>query len=108
MASLLLRLGWTVDEHPLQAADGGLEAVMAPKDGGFVFVVDPEPTPDQKRAWGHLPTDEVRAHVVNSRLAHELGHVFFYGLDGRRLLRASRQEEAFCDAFADMLFPAPG
>lgn len=80
---------------------------MTPLGERFVFVVDPDPTPTERAAWDKLPTQLVEEHLVNVRLAHELAHVLFYGLDGHRLTSASQEEEAFCDAFADTLFPSP-
>jgi hypothetical protein len=74
---------------------------MAPNGTEFTFVVDPDPTPSERVALSDLSEAQKRARVVELRLAHELGHVFFYGHDGRRLLPASPAEEEFCDAFAE-------
>jgi hypothetical protein len=74
---------------------------MAPCRGGFTFVVDPNPTPAEASVLAHLASSERSRRVIDRRLAHELGHTFFYGLDGRRLVSSSSAEEAFCDEFAE-------
>ena len=67
--------------------------------GGFHIVVDPEPTPDQRRQG--VPA----AIVTGWRLAHEYAHTFFYAARcvPRRAAPATPAEEAFCDAFANEL-----
>src|SRR5690349_15966779 len=86
---LLKSQGWVVHEQSLEAARGGLQALMAPHKGGFLFVVDPSPTPDEQLAWGHADPGWLSARLVNQRLAHELCHVLFHGENGRRLVEPS-------------------
>lgn len=99
VASQLAKLGWTVRVQDLDAPTGGLQAAMAPSSDGFIFISDPRPGPD---TFGRLPSSR---DALNFRLAHELGHVFFYdqGTPPRRLTRESDEEELFCDAFAAAL-----
>lgn len=94
----------------LDAQRGGHEALLVPKvEGGFDILVDPRPR------HGRAVHDEV-AHQrlsrrrVRFRIAHEIGHSFFYDRrcrPARRLLNHSDAEERFCDAFASALLVPP-
>jgi hypothetical protein len=99
VAARLVSLGWVVQLQDLDAAVGGLQAAMAPSADGFVFIADTRPDPAERP---RADSGERTRNRVNYRLAHELGHVFFYdqATPARRLARRSEQEEAFCDAFA--------
>ncbi len=88
----------------------GHEALLVPRvEGGFDILVDPVPT------RGRAVHDEVaRARLsrrrMRFRIAHEIGHSFFYDRrcrPARRLLGHSDAEEAFCDAFANALLVPP-
>lgn len=83
----------------LGARDGGLQALLLPRVGGFTAVIDPDPTPEQAAA-GHPPQ-----LVQGWRLAHEYAHTFFFARRHvpRRAAAASVDEERFCDAFASAL-----
>lgn len=96
--------GWRVVRRPLQATTGGLQALMGPvPDGGFLFTVDDRATPDELAALHAYGLFDPADSIFRWRLAHELGHVFFYG-DRRpheRLpMRTTSGEETFCDLFA--------
>jgi hypothetical protein len=101
----LLAFGWTVHLNNLEAPIGGLQAVMAPSMHGFVFIADTRPGPADRSC---AECGEATKDRVNYRLAHELGHVFFYdqATPPRRLARHCDDEEAFCDAFAAALLKA--
>ncbi len=87
----------------LGAERSGLQALLMPRlSGGFEFVLDAAPTPEQAAAGagGH--------GLVEWRLAHEYAHTFFYARRHvpRRPRPACREEELFCDAFANALLGA--
>lgn len=89
--------GWPVSTRRLDAAVGGLQALLLPRrEGGFAVVVDPDPTPEQIAAG--LDGQAVRSW----RVAHEYAHTFFYEptVVPSRRRPASRAEELFCDRFA--------
>lgn len=80
------------------------DALLIPrKDGSFVVPVDPVPRHLDGINW------EIARHRNRFRVAHEIGHSFFYDRDSappRRLLKASEEEERFCDEFAaELLIP---
>lgn len=93
----------------LHADRGGNEALLVPlPDGRFSVRVDPRP----RGGWGsHRELrDEMTQQRLRFRVAHEIGHTFFYeraksGL--RRRLRGSAAEERFCDHFAAALLVPP-
>ncbi len=99
-AGQIAALGWEVRTRTLGAAAGELQALLMPvTTGGFVFVVDPDPTPEQEAAGAD-------ASVVRSwRIAHEYAHTFFYVRDRVpwRARRHGHVEELFCDAYANAL-----
>lgn len=99
VAAGLVALGWTVQLQNLEAPEGGLQAVMGPVVDGFVFIADSRPAASESTEASSTEA------LVNYRLAHELGHVFFYdhSLPPRRLARQSDEEEVFCDVFAAAL-----
>jgi hypothetical protein len=78
---------------------------MAPTGDGFLFLSDRRLTPRQRSELGGESERRWQSEIVNSRLAHELGHIFFYdqSTPARRLAVPSSEEERFCDAFADAL-----
>lgn len=109
VADLISGWGWTVERRRLGAAQGGLKAVMGPTSNGFLFVVDDNPAPDCSTLQLDIADDDRRRALFNRRLAHELGHVFFYRAEPpmRRLTAGSTAEEAYCDAFALALLLPP-
>lgn len=105
---LIAALGWRVVRRPLDATAGGLQALMGADGAGrFLFTVDERPTPVESAALVRAGLGHVaRQATYRWRLAHELGHAFFYSDDTsrRRLPRhESVEEERFCDRFADAL-----
>jgi hypothetical protein len=95
-----LALGWSVQERRLDAAAGGLQALLiARRQGGFAMVIDPDHTP-QQRAQGLS-----HGEVTSWRAAHEYAHSFFF--EGTtvptRSRRANQAEERFCDEFASLI-----
>lgn len=77
------------------------DALLIPRpDGQFSIVVDPIPKTETS-----LSVDIIR-HRNRFRIAHEIGHSFFYDRSTsppRRLTRPSAEEEEFCDEFASAL-----
>jgi hypothetical protein len=98
-------MGWRVQVRPLDAPENGLQAAMAPTEDGFVFVADDRPTPRQAEACESETSEQLARALVNLRLAHELGHVFFYdrSCPAARMTPVSPAEEDFCDTFAEAL-----
>lgn len=103
--AMISGLGWQVQRRHLDADWGGVQALMAPAAGGFLFVVDPRPSPACPSGSLNVGVEVLERAIFSRRLAHELGHVFFYdtGSPARRLLRHSEAEEKYCDAFAAAL-----
>jgi hypothetical protein len=93
------------------AAPGGTEAILLPRDdGGFTAAIDPVPP----GGWGSMPPGLLRGveeHRTRFRIAHELGHTFFYcrsaGRPRRRESPGRSSEERFCDEFARALLVPP-
>lgn len=90
---------------PLRSAQRGLEAILATRAGGFEITVDTEPS----GGWGFVPLhlrDALHRHRLRFRVAHELGHTFFYDRGGnhpQRVVLDSADQEQFCDEFARAL-----
>jgi hypothetical protein len=94
-------LGWVAQLAELRADSGGVEACTLPcPDVGFRFLIDPRP---RSGGEGSSPADMSRA--AEFRLAHEIGHTFFYrpGAPPTRAAPPTKAEERFCDAFATAL-----
>lgn len=92
----------------LGANDGGVEALLVPRCGGFTVLVDPRPD------GGWRADESERALIsrrrVRFRVLHEVGHTFFFDSQWARAGRArstSTAEERFCDAFAAALLLPP-
>ena len=87
-------------------------ALLVPRtDGFFDVIVDPTPpihaSSPTRTPYASMPT---QAHRFRFRVAHEIGHSFFYdrvSRPPRRLLPFSPAEEAFCDEFASALLVPP-
>jgi hypothetical protein len=94
---------------PLRSAQGGLEAILSPRIGGFEITVDTEPP----GGWGFVPAhlrEALHRHRLRFRVAHELGHTFFYDRGSkhpRRMVPDSNDQEQFCDEFARALLIPP-
>lgn len=77
--------------------------LLALPGGGFLIAVNPEvPAP--------IPDEATRRRRLRFRLAHEIGHSFFYDRSHRpaqRALAPSRREEDFCQQFASALLVPP-
>lgn len=86
----------------LRASEGGCEALLIPTKGNrFSIVVDP--TPRGGFDEGHPCWRQTLLARLRFRIAHEIGHSFFYDRDGdvpARQGSGSRAEELFCDCFA--------
>lgn len=101
--------GFRYRSVPLDTTAGGHEALLVPRvEGGFEILVDPLPAASlsfddgrkQERLWRRR---------LRFRIAHEIGHSFFYDRrcrPARRLLPHSDAEEVFCDQFASALLVA--
>jgi hypothetical protein len=96
-------------ERRLGGARGGLEAVLAPAPvNRFEIHVDPEPL----GGWRPVPyllRGAIQRQRLRFRVAHEIGHSFFYDRSAevpRRHIGNSQRQEEFCDRFAaDLLLP---
>ena len=87
-------------------------ALLVPRaDGSFDIIVDPEPRRQGTEAALTTGMASVtRNHRFRFRVAHEIGHSFFYNRrlrPPRRRLPFSEAEEVFCDAFANALLVPP-
>jgi len=77
--------------------------MLLPRPGGFLILVDPE-------AAGRVVDERTRRRRLRFRLAHEIGHSFFYDRRSRpprRLIDRSEEEEEFCQQFASALLVPP-
>ena len=84
----------------MEAPEDGVRAMLLPMvRGGFTVLSILVPPQPESRAGRDM------ALIRLTRLAHELGHSFFYapGAPPRRLFPIGPEEERFCDAFAAAL-----
>lgn len=103
--------GFSYRSVPLESKSGGHEALLVPRvAGGFEIFVDPCPSVEvgerSRARHGSLWRRRLRF-----RVAHEIGHSFFYDRrfrPARRLLPATDAEEVFCDLFASALLLPQG
>jgi IrrE N-terminal-like domain len=96
----------------LCAARGGREAQLIPQaDDSFLISVDPTPPGGWDPTTDPVLIETLIRQRTRFRIAHEIGHSFFYLRSGgqrpRRLLPVGDEaEERFCDAFAaELLLP---
>ena len=103
--------GWHIERRRLSAANGGLQACLQPsKAHEFSISVDDDPSPmEEWEAIANPNRGDLRSALRNFRVAHELGHSFFYrqGLPPSRDDRPSDHEEDYCDRFAAALLVPP-
>lgn len=100
-----------VIEREMGAAAGGAEAVLVPQPNNrFHIWVDATP----RLGWDSIAPElrpMIRRQRLRFRIAHEIGHSFFYrrcGGEPRRVLGDSEEQERFADEFARaLLVPAP-
>lgn len=101
--------GFAWREATLDAKRGGHEALLVPRiDGGFEIFVDPSPPAMFSRRAASV--DRTVRRRTRFRIAHEIGHSFFYDRrfrPARRLVPWDEREEAFCDLFASALLIPP-
>lgn len=83
----------------LAAREGRQDALLCPRPaGGFLIVIDPNLSPGDVAAGRNL------AEALDWRVAHELGHTFFFtGEPPRRWARWTPEEESLVDRFARLL-----
>jgi hypothetical protein len=110
LATLLAAGRFELEIGPLGARGGGIEAALAPRsDNRFALFVDPEP----RDGWASVAPsrcEELARHRLRFRLAHEVGHSFFYDRTRQRpyrLARDSAEQERWCDRFASALLLPP-
>jgi len=93
--------GFSVQRLDRRFAASSHDALLVPqRDGTFSILVDPIPKHESRLA------DDLARHRNRFRIAHEIGHSFFYDRSARPALRMipwSDEEEAFCDEFASAL-----
>jgi hypothetical protein len=95
----------------LGAAQRRREALLIPlPENKFGIAVDPTPP----GGWGRIPQSlrpTLRRHRLRFRVAHELGHTFFYmrreSVAPKRRLFDSEAQESFCDLFSRNLLAPP-
>jgi len=96
--------GFQIVRTDFQNSGGTHEALLVPRpDGTFVVLVDPA------RGTSDLGP-MIGEHRLRFRVAHEVGHGFFYDRARRppsRLAALSPREETFCNAFAAALLLPP-
>jgi hypothetical protein len=107
----LLSLGrFDLRRKSLGAIGGGIEATLTPQpENRFALSVDTEPRGGWDSVTPSLREDLAR-HRLRFRIAHEIGHSFFYDRVGqrpRRTLAASEAQERWCDRFASALLMPP-
>jgi len=82
------------------------QALLVPTaDGSFEIIVDPSIRREEGNKTDAIIPD-IELHRLRFRIAHEIGHSFFYNRKVRppkRLLDGSKEEELFCDHFASAL-----
>lgn len=90
----------------LTAAQGDVQGwIFAEPGDSFLIEVDDEPAGGWDTVPEHL-REEVGRQRLRFRVAHEIGHSFFFSRTGdtpEPLLPTSPKEEEFCDAFAGAL-----
>lgn len=107
--SLLELAGWELRVAELSADVGGQDALLIPTSAGsFQIVVDPRLSARQYWWSPDRPSRTLIDSVIAFRIAHEIGHTFFYapgtpGSPPRRRTPLTPQEEDFCDLFAAAL-----
>ena len=92
----------TVRFEHLSAPSGRQDALLCPRaQGGFTIVVDPRPSP-RDPPNERSANDMAEPHFLRWRIAHELGHTFFYDDDqpARRRISWNPAEEEWADLFA--------
>jgi hypothetical protein len=110
LASLLHLGRFDLQPQTLRARGGGVEAALAPRrDNRFAVLVDTEPERGWASVAGPLRT-QLANHRLRFRVAHEIGHSFFYDRSQgrpRRLALNSDDQERWCDRFASALLLPP-
>ena len=107
--------GWRVVDRELMGVGGSVRqaALLPSRSSTFVMSVDPRwSVPETWEAVLFSPKRGTAA-IRRARLAHELGHTFFYrwplqGEPPRRAVPGTPAEEVFCDAFATELLAPKG
>lgn len=90
----------------LSADVGGQDALLIPTSvGSFRVVVDPRLSVRQYWWASSTPSAALLTSVIAFRVAHEIGHTFFFapGRPPRRRTPVTPEEEDFCDRFAAAL-----
>lgn len=109
---LCQRVGVQVQVTELSAAQGGEEGLLVPLPSNrFGISVDPTPRGGGITAIPSSVRQDLLRHRARFRVAHELGHTFFYkrgaNTTPRRSLFDSPEQEAFCDRFSRNLLAPP-
>jgi len=102
--------GFRVKHFRFVKSQNDHQALLVPiEDGNFEIIVDPS-----IRSVGNNESDvvipDLELHRLRFRIAHEIGHSFFYDRNVRppkRLIDSGKQEELFCDHFASVLLVPP-
>lgn len=103
--ALLREGGFVLREMDLRVGRGGHQALLQPLDTGFRICID--------TSLSLVASTRVtRRHRARFRIAHEIGHSFFYDRSAARPRRlfpvGSAAEEDFCTEFARALLVPPG
>ena len=78
---------------PLRAVDGGIEALLLPREDHFELVVDATPL----RGWGLVPANlraDLERHRLRFRVAHELAHTLFFSREREAASTCAQQRRA--------------
>lgn len=102
--------GFRVKRLSLVESPKDHQALLVPRiDGGFDILVDPSVAHIGGVETG-ASVSEIEFHRFRYRIAHEIGHSFFFDRKSRppiRLIESSKAEEEFCDRFASALLVPP-
>lgn len=97
--------GFSVRRRPFSAEGRSFDAMLvAELNGSFSVVVDTETPSGGRKSW------ELQRRRNRFRIAHEIGHSFFFDRSTRPAVRTtppSEEEERFCDHFAAALLLPP-
>lgn len=98
--------GFQIKRMNLIDSSQNSQALLVPKiDGTFDILVDPSVKQMGGTAKG-VNLNNIELHRFRFRIAHEIGHSFFYNRHDRppqRLIPVTDEEERFCDYFASTL-----
>ncbi len=97
--------GFSVRRHPFSAEGRSFDGMLVPElNGSFTVLVDPDTPSGSRGSW------KLHRRRNRFRIAHEIGHSFFFDRSTRPATRTTpltAAEERFCDRFAAALLLPP-